>query len=108
MQADMEKQLPPGASHSAKPFLDAYKQYLTAEQQTLTDDLQPIVKKVEEPGGTPAEKWAFVNGKLNQAVAKDNADFAVLQKAQDAFAEEHKYTVQTMETYFKEQAAGKQ
>jgi len=108
VQADMEKQLPPASSNSGKPFLIAYKEYLTGQQQILTDDLQPIVKKVEEPGGAPAEKWAFINGMLNQAVAKDNADFALLKKAEDDFASEHNYMVQTMEAYFKAQAEGKQ
>ncbi len=107
VQAEMEKQLPPASSNSGKSFLSAYKEYLNGQQKILTDDLQPIVKKVEEPGA-PAEKWAFVNGMLNQAVAKDNADFALLKKAEDDFASEHNYLVQTMEAYFKAQAEGKQ
>jgi hypothetical protein len=108
VQADMDAQSLPTSSSSAKGFLSAYKEYLKGQQRILTDNLQPIVKKVEEPGGSPADKWAFVNGMLNQAAGNDNADFGALKQAQDAYASEHNYTVQTQEAYLDAQKAGKQ
>ena len=56
VQAEMKDQSLPASSSSAKPFLSAYKEYLNGEQKILTDDLEPIVKKVEEPGGRPRKR----------------------------------------------------
>jgi hypothetical protein len=108
VQAEMDVQALPTSSSSAKSFLSAYKDYLNAEQKILTDDLQPIVNKVAEPGGSPAEKGAFANGMLAKVTADENAAFAPLKKAQDDYASEHNYTVQSIETYFENQKNGKQ
>ena len=108
VKADMEAQSLPSSSSSAKPFLAAYKQYLSGQQQILTENLLPIVKKIEEPGGSPKDKWAFVSDQLAQAAAKDGSDLAAVKQAQDAYASEHNYTVQTQEAYLDAQKAGKQ
>src|SRR5665213_466164 len=73
-QAEMDAQPLPASSSSAKPFLAAYKEYLNAEQKILTDDLQPIVKRVEETGGNPAAS-AFVDGQLAKVTADENAAY---------------------------------
>jgi hypothetical protein len=107
VQADMEVQPLPASSSSAKPFLNAYKEYLKGQQKILTEDLQPIVKKVEEPG-SPAEKAAFVNGQLAKVSADEEATYAPLMEAQKNYASEHNYTVQSLDTYLQAQKNGKQ
>jgi hypothetical protein len=106
-QTTMDGQSLPASSSSAKPFLSAYKAYLKEEQRILTEDLQPIVKKIEE-SGSPAEKWAFVDGQLNKAAAEDRAALAPVLEAQKSYASEHNYTVQTLSTYLEAQKNGKQ
>ena len=108
VQAEMDAQALPPSSSSAKAFLSAYIDYLKGQQQILTDDMQPIMKKVEEPGGSPAEKWAFVGDKLAKVAAKEAADYVPLLAAQTAYASEHNYTVQTLDTYLEAQKNGKQ
>jgi len=108
VRADMDAQPLPSSSSSARAFLNAYKEYLKGQQQILTDDLLPIVNKVEEPGGSPAAKWAFISGMLAQVSAKESSDYGPLKTAQDNYASEHNYTVQTLETYLDAQKNGKQ
>jgi hypothetical protein len=108
VRADMDAQSLPSSSSSAKPFLTAYKNFLNGQQTILTDDMLPIVKKVEEPGGSPAAKWAFVSDQLAKASAKEGGDYGVLKQAESAYASEHNYMVQTLEAYLEAQKAGKQ
>ncbi|HBI44914.1 MAG TPA: hypothetical protein DDY78_18970 [Planctomycetales bacterium] len=108
VRAEMDAQPLPSSSSSAKALLSAYKDYLNGQQSILTDDLLPIVKKVEEPGGTPAAKWGYISEMLAKVSAKDNADYGPLMQAQTAYASEHNYTLQTQETYLEAQKAGKQ
>jgi hypothetical protein len=108
VQADMDAQSLPSSSSSAKSFLSAYKEYLKGQQKILTEDLQPIVKKVEEAGGSPAEKWGFVSGQLAKVSANESGDYAAVTQAQSAYASEHNYTVQSLEAYLDAQKAGKQ
>jgi hypothetical protein len=108
VRAEMDAQPLPSSSSSAKSFLSAYKTYLHGQQNIVEDDMQPIVKKVEEPGGTPASKWAFISEQLAKVSTQENVDYGALLQAQTAYASEHNYTVQTMEAYFDAQKAGKQ
>ncbi len=107
VQADMNVQPLPASSCSAKPFLAAYKDYLNAQQKILTDDMLPIVTKVEETGGNAAVS-GFVDGQLAKVAADDNAAFAPLMDAQKAYASEHLYTVQSLQMYIDAQKNGKQ
>jgi hypothetical protein len=107
VQAEMDLQPLPASSSSAKPFLTAYKEYLNSEQKILTDDLQPIVKKIEEMGGNPAAS-PFVDGQLAKVTADENAAYRPLEEAQKNYASEHNYTVQSLQTYIDLQKAGKQ
>ena len=106
-KADMDAQSLPTSSSSAKAFLNAYKEYLNGQQKILTDDLQPIVKKVEEPGA-PADKWAFVSAQLAKVSAQEESDYGPLHMAEAAYASEHNYTIQTLENYLDAQKNGKQ
>ena len=108
VQKEMDQQVLPPSSSSAKPFLNAYKDYLTKEQKILTDDFEPIVKKVEEPGGGPADKWAFVTGMYAKITADENSAYAPLEEVQKNYASEHNYQVQSLQTYFDAQKNGKQ
>ncbi len=108
VRADMDAQSLPSSSSSAKAFLSAYKEYLKGQEQILTEDMQPIVKKVEEPGVTPAAKATFVNEMLAKVAAKENADYGPLLDAQKAYASEHNYEVQSLQAYLDAQKAGKQ
>jgi hypothetical protein len=108
VRAEMDAQSLPSSSSSAKAFLSAYKTFLHGQQNILDDAMLPIVKKVEEPGGSPATKWAFISDMLAKVSTQESGDYGALQQAQTAYASEHNYTVQTLETYLEAQKAGKQ
>ena len=86
--------LPPSSPH-AKDFLDAYKDYLDAEQAILDGPMQQIVAKVDDNSVEPAVKWDTIKSLMAQVKAqeddRDNGAFPRLMTAQTTYAHDHNY-----------------
>ena len=112
VRADVDGQLLPASSTSAKDFLAAYKTYLDGQQDILTNLMQPIVQEVELPtdeNGDPTvgARWAVVDGLMKKVTDKERETWGALAAAQSAYASEHNYQVQSLADYVAALKAGK-
>jgi hypothetical protein len=107
VRADVDAQMLPPASSSAKAFLDAYKAYLDGQQEILTTIMLPIVKEVEAPTDGAGPSWAVIDGLMKQVSAKENQTWAPLKQAQGAYTTEHNYQAGDLAGYIAAQKAGK-
>jgi hypothetical protein len=113
VKSDMDFQLLPPSSSSAKGLLDAYKAYLDGQDEILQTLMLPIVQEVEMPtdaDGQPTNdvRWGVISGLLAQVSAKENEKFSALTQAQSAYASEHNYQTYPLDQYIEQQKTGKQ
>ncbi len=121
VKGDMAGQLLPPSSSSAKDFLQAYKDYLGAEQAILDGPMKAIVDKIDEPtaaDGTPTidDRRNFVwgsdanqhrDGMVAVVGGQEYAAFSKLTQAQTAYTGEHNYQPYGLADYVANEKAGK-
>jgi hypothetical protein len=108
VKADMDFQLLPPSSNSAKGLLEAYKKYLAGQQDILQSLMLPIVTEVEKPtADSPAGQWAIIKPLLDQVAGKENDTWGPLLQAQNAYASEHNYQALGLDAYVQQIKSGK-
>jgi hypothetical protein len=111
VKRDMAGQMLPPSSPHAKDFLDAYKDYLDAEQAILDGPMQQIVAKVDDNSVEPAVKWDTIKSLMAQVKAqeddRDNGAFPRLMTAQATYAHDHNYQPFGLADYVTNQKNGK-
>jgi hypothetical protein len=112
VKADMQYQMLPPSSNSAKDFLTAYKEYLDAQQDMVDNEMLQIVQEVELPtdadgNPTPADRWAIINDKLNSVQQKDRDALSKVTSAQQTYCGEHNYQSFGLEAYIANEKSGK-
>lgn len=107
-KADMDGQLLPPSSNSAKALLDAYRSYLKGQQDILQNQMQAIVQEVEKPtADSPAGQWAIIKPLLDQVTAKENETWGSVTQAQSAYCSEHNFQAMSVNDYLSAQKSGK-
>ena len=105
VRADVDGQLLPPSSTSAKDLLAAYKAYLDGQQDIMTNIMKLIVDEAEHP--TEGNGWPKIDALLQKVNAKEGETWGKLNSAQSAYAAEHNYQVQNLADYASSLKAGK-
>ena len=109
VKGDMAHQMLPPSSSSAKDFLQAYKDYLDAEQAILDGPMKAMVDEVDAQTETDDQRRDFIWGaKMAEVQAQETAAFAKLTGAQSAYTNEHNYQTYGLEDYVNNEKSGKQ
>jgi hypothetical protein len=112
VRAEMDRQMLPPSSNSAKDFLAAYKTYLDAQETAMQGPVLKIVQEVELPtdeNGNPTvnDRYEVIKGLRGQIASQDQTDFAKVNGSQNAYAGEHNYQVYGLDAYIANQKSGK-
>ncbi len=106
VKGDTAGQMLPPSSSSAKDLLQAYKDYLDAEQAILDGPMKAIVDEVAT-ADAPADQWNVVKARLDEVTAQDNQAFYKLTAAQKTYADEHNYNPMGLSDYVANEKAGR-
>jgi hypothetical protein len=79
---------PPRSSKTGENALTQYKNFLNSQETILNKHLKPIVDTVSG-GGSPAEKWAFVQEKFAQVDEEEGRAMGSLKPVLGEFQREH-------------------
>jgi hypothetical protein len=84
--------IPYGSDNSAT-LLDAYKEFLEAEEKILRNHLKAALEIALQSGQDRKERWRLILAEFDEASAKEKSALSKLKTAQEAFATEHNYKV---------------
>ncbi len=116
VKGDMAVQMLPPSSNSASDLLEAYRNYLVAEQAILDGPMKAIVDNIDDGRPVnrrppelrlgqrrqPAPRW-----KGGRSRAQEYAAFGKLTQAQTAYTGEHNYQPMGLSDYIASEKAGK-
>lgn len=116
VKGDMAVQMLPPSSNSASDLLEAYRNYLNAEQAILDGPMKAIVDNIDDGSQSIDDHRNYVwgsdanqhrDGMVAAVGAQEYAAFGKLSQAQTAYTGEHNYQPMGLSDYIASEKAGK-